>query len=188
MQQAPARDGIEPQRRVVQHEQFRLRRQRHREAQARPLPAREMPGLHLRGQAKVGDHRLENILVPLGKVAGLKLAAFLHRHPAVDVMALGQIADARARLRPQVARVLAENAGPSARRVLQSQENADRGRLPHAVAAQKAVDRTARDLQVQVAHDLAGAIELGQMVDLDDGGGIHFFFLSSDVSTERVPR
>ena len=108
--QRPVRHRIQPQRRVVQHQQFRFGGQRQPETDPRPLAARQV--LHPRRglEIEMADDAAENFFIPTRIKLRLKFAALRDAHPAVKLMFLGQVADARPGFRRQGADVVAQNA------------------------------------------------------------------------------
>src|SRR5437867_4385951 len=90
------------------------------------------------------------LFVPARKKARLELAGLPHRHPAVELMFLGQIADARPGLRRERLNVIAQDAALAPRGPQQPQQHPYGRGFSRAVAAQKCEHAPARHFQAQI--------------------------------------
>ena len=141
----------------------------------------------VRLEVEMPDDAAEDLFIPAGIKSRLKIAALLDTHPAVELMFLGQIADARPRFRWQVADVMAENVAPAPRRLRQSQQHAYGCGFPGTVASQKRKNTSARHIQVQAFDGRLAAKVSGQTPGANNGLFIHCLAcLPSPVSTGRV--
>src|SRR5208337_1378484 len=103
------------------------------------------------------DDAAENLFIPARVEPGLKFAALPDAHPAVELVFLGQVADARPDFRRQAADVMAQNRALTAGWLEQPQQHAYGGGFAGAVPAQERKHAAARHLQVQVVNGRLGA-------------------------------
>lgn len=89
------------------------------------------------------------------------------RQPRVESEVSGKVAhlvfDPGARLEA----IEPEDVGAARRRAEEAEKQADRGRLPGAVGAQKRVENSGVDVEVEIVHGDFGAVRFGEAFDFD---------------------
>ena len=154
---------VEPGGGLVEQQQLRLAQQRRGDAE--PLPhAVRVPADAILGAVAQLDH-LEHLLDARARVAAVEIGEQPQVLPAREVRVeprpLDEAGDAVERSRADVERVAAEEASVSLGRPDQSEQHAQRRRLPRAVRPEVAEDVAALDRQVDVVDrdDLAVALD-----------------------------
>ncbi len=164
--------GIESRRRLVQDQQIGAARQRQQQRELGPASARQ------RLYPRVEPH-VEAPLVPLLEVRaparvepGREADQIAGRHRVVEVLVFADESrpPANGDARRGIVDREAEHAALSARRPRHPEQHLDRRRLPGAVPAEEAADRSARHAQVQSAHRLDVLVALVQLDRLDRPG------------------
>src|SRR5712672_995626 len=139
----------------------------------------------------MADDAAKDFVIPARIKLRLKLTALAHLHPAVELVFLGQVADAGPGFRRQGPDVIAEDGALAAGRLHQPQQHSNGSGFARAVPAQKSKDAAARHLQTQVIHGSLGAKVTRQPLRANHRWLTHRFLLwrvSIDRAFSGAPR
>ena len=155
--------------RLVEDEQPRVRHQRPADRQHLLLAAGEGAGALRAALGEAGEERLDASLGPAaGAGGGGEVLLDAERREAAA--ALGDEADAEPgdAVDGEAAGRLAGEADRALARAQERRDGADRGGLAHAVAAHQRHDLALADVEVDAEERLAGAVEGGDAVELQE--------------------
>src|SRR5439155_3105512 len=121
-----------------------VRGERQSQAKAGAFATREVFDASIVFKSKMADDAAEDFVAPARKKSRLKVAAFADAHPAVELMLLGEVPNARPGLGWQRSNVVAQNLALTAGWLKQAKQHSDSGCFARAVSAKEGKDAAGR--------------------------------------------
>ncbi len=186
-EELPARDGIEPERRVVENKQLGVNRHRQREVQLRPHTHGQIFDPSVFRQAECFHEMIEGLIVPLQRKVFAELDQPFDLIVLDEVVAFGDAADPAADFWCKVGRFGLQQESPAARRRFQTQQNPDNRCLAGTVSSQQAVDTASRHREIDAVQN-APAVEIFDKIFNFDNVIIHSIVLFLKAHLISQPR
>ena len=165
-----ADDGVQPGSRLVQHEQFRLRRNGADQGQLRFLAFGQVGGFFGRVQIEAMQQAGFDLAVPAGPERRQVIERLAHGHPGIESHGIGHVAKAGLDGDFVLARVQAKDAHRPRRGLEEVEQAFDGGGFARAVAAEEAVAAAWAHGQAQAVDRIQFAEAPGEVREFNSEG------------------